>query len=278
VALFDEHPLSDLDKKAHEILGDKVVVKSLAQQAAFQGLPRYVSEYLIAKYVKPDTWKDDLTKIQAKIKELLPNQEAREMLKEKLLGKGEVTLIEPPRRIAFTYILGGDVASLVTITLDETELGTLLHLHHALSSAKLRDGFVQGWRYQLALFSKAVAEEEQARASERVDAFLSAWGEPDPKTRRALLESCATPGIVFRDAFSATDGLDDMLANLDAIQIFMPGMTLVRSGDVRQAHGTAIAPWIAKKENGDTAGAGTNVFDFAPDGRIARVVGFWGTL
>jgi len=190
-------------------------------------------------------------------------------------AKGEVVLLEPPRRIEFTYIYGGDIASLVTITLDETAQGTLLHLHQAFSSAKVRDHFVQGWRYQLALFSKAVAEEEQARASERVDAFLCAWGEPDAKTRRALLESCAAPGIVFRDAYGATDGLEDMLANLDAIQVFMPGMTLVRSGDVRQAHGTAIAPWTAKKENGDTAGAGTNVFDFSPDGRIARVVGFW---
>jgi ATP-dependent Lon protease len=94
VALFDEHPLSDLDKKAHEILGDKVVVKSLAQQAAFQGLPRYVSEYLIAKYVKPDTWRDDLAKMQAKVKELLPDLEHREFLKERLLSRGEITLID----------------------------------------------------------------------------------------------------------------------------------------------------------------------------------------
>jgi ATP-dependent Lon protease len=94
VALFDEHPLSDLDKKAHEFLGDKVVVKSLAQQAAFQGLPRYVSEYLIAKYVKPDTWRDDLAKMQAKVKELLPDLEHREFLKERLLSRGEITLID----------------------------------------------------------------------------------------------------------------------------------------------------------------------------------------
>ena len=94
MALFDEHPLSDLDKKAHELLGDKVVVKSLAQQAAFQGLPRYVSEYLIAKYVKPDTWRDDLAKMQAKVKELLPDLEHREFLKERLLSRGEVTLID----------------------------------------------------------------------------------------------------------------------------------------------------------------------------------------
>jgi uncharacterized protein YndB with AHSA1/START domain len=192
-----------------------------------------------------------------------------------ITARGEVVSLEPPRRIAFTYIYGGDASSLVTVTLEETGQGTVLNLHHAFSSAKVRDHFVQGWRYQLALFSKAVAEEEQARAAERVDAFLRAWGEPDAKTRRELLESCATPGIVFRDAYSATEDLDDMLANLEAIQVFMPGMTLSRSGDVRQAHGTAIAPWTAKKENGDPAGAGTNVFDFSPDGRIARVVGFW---
>lgn len=94
MSLFDDHPLTEFDRKAHDALGDKVVVKSLAQEAAFQRLPRYVSEYLIAKYVKPETWKDDLAKIQAKIRELLPDLEHRELLKEKLLGRGEVTLID----------------------------------------------------------------------------------------------------------------------------------------------------------------------------------------
>ncbi|HEY1376625.1 MAG TPA: BREX system Lon protease-like protein BrxL, partial [Gemmataceae bacterium] len=94
MALFDDHPLTDLDRKAHAVLGDKVVVKSLAQQAALQRLPRYVSEYLIAKYVKPDTWRDDLAKIQAKVQELLPDLEHRELLKERLLARGEVTLID----------------------------------------------------------------------------------------------------------------------------------------------------------------------------------------
>jgi ATP-dependent Lon protease len=94
VALFDEHPLTELDRKAHSLLGDKVVIKALAQQAAFQGLPRYVSEYLIAKYVKPDTWRDDLSKMQAKVRELLPDLEHRELLKERLLSRGEITLID----------------------------------------------------------------------------------------------------------------------------------------------------------------------------------------
>lgn len=93
--LFDEHPLTELDKKAHATLGDKVVIKSLTSATtSLSRLPRYVSEYLLAKFVKPETWKTDLANIQGKIKELLPDLEHRELLKEKLLAKGEVTLID----------------------------------------------------------------------------------------------------------------------------------------------------------------------------------------
>lgn len=191
-----------------------------------------------------------------------------------ITASGQVVEIEPPRRIVFTYLTGG-VETLVTITLEETKQGTLLNLHHAFTSAKIRDHFVQGWRYQLALFSRAVAEEEQSGVAGRVDAFLRAWGEPDGNVRRTLLESCATEGIVFRDLYGATEGLEDLLANLEAVQVFMPGVTLARAGDVRLSHGTAIASWAAKRANGDPAGTGINVYDLSPDGRIARVVGFW---
>lgn len=195
-------------------------------------------------------------------------------------SNGEVVEIEPPRRIVFTYTNPGQSlaeASLVTITLEEIEQGTLLNLHHAFSSAKIRDHFVQGWRHQLALFSKTVAEELHAGVAERVDAYLRAWGEPDGKTRRSLLETCVTPGLIFRDAFSATDGMDEMLANLEAVQVFMPGMTLLRAGEVRLSHNTAIADWTASAADGAPRGRGTNVYDLSPDALISRVIGFWGS-
>lgn len=187
---------------------------------------------------------------------------------------GRVVEIDPPRRIVFTYVTGG-VDTLVTVSLDETERGTRLRLQHDFTSAKIRDHFVQGWRYQLALFSKAVAEEGHAEIVRRVDDFLRAWGEPDGNVRRELLECCAMPEIVFRDAYSATDGREELLANLEAVQVFLPGVTLSRSGEVRLSHGTALAPWTAKRGGGEPAGAGVNVYDLSPDGRIARVAGFW---
>jgi ATP-dependent Lon protease len=94
MSLYDEVPLSDLDRKARSVFSDQVVVKSLAQQAAFHGLPRYVSEYLLAKYVRPETWREDLANVQAKIKDLLPDIERRELVKDRLLRIGETVLID----------------------------------------------------------------------------------------------------------------------------------------------------------------------------------------
>ena len=94
MSLYDEHPLSEFDRKALDVCGERVVIKSLASNSALARLPRFVSEYLIAKYVKPDSWRADLANIQSKIRDLLPEHEARELLKNKLLTRGEVTLID----------------------------------------------------------------------------------------------------------------------------------------------------------------------------------------
>ncbi|HKD11810.1 MAG TPA: SRPBCC domain-containing protein [Thermoanaerobaculia bacterium] len=137
-------------------------------------------------------------------------------------ARGRIVEIEPPRRIVFTYVSGG-VDSLVTVLLEETDDGTILNLRHSFSSAKIRDHYIQGWRFQLALLSKAVAEDGGAAATRNIEAFFQAWSEKDPQRRRALLESCATSVISFRDAYSATDGIDDLAANLSAVQAFLPG-------------------------------------------------------
>ena len=134
---------------------------------------------------------------------------------------------------------------------------------------------MQGWRHQLAVFSKTVAEEQHAHVSEKSGRLPPRLGRPGRKGPPHASRVLRRAGVVFRDAFSATEGLDEMLINLEAVQVFMPGMTLARAGDVRQSHGTAIADWTASAADGSPRGNGTNVYDLSPDGRIRRVVGFW---
>jgi uncharacterized protein YndB with AHSA1/START domain len=89
---------------------------------------------------------------------------------------GEVLEVAPGRRIVFTYgyATGKPIApgsSRVTIQLEPDEAGTRLELTHEFAEAGPRDEHVQGWRFQLSLFSNTVANEVYAVPRSRVAAF-----------------------------------------------------------------------------------------------------------
>lgn len=196
-----------------------------------------------------------------------------------VVASGTVVEVEPDRRIVFTY--GYEDAgkpippggSRVTVTLEETARGTLLLLRHELATADARDAHVPGWRYQLAVFANVAAAEQHAEADQRVDVFFAAWAEPDASRRRAALAEVATDDVSFRDAFACTAGLDDLVAHTGAVQMHMPGVVLQRAGRARQCQGTAVVEWEMRGADGTPRGRGTNVFELAPDGRIAAAVG-----
>jgi uncharacterized protein YndB with AHSA1/START domain len=198
-----------------------------------------------------------------------------------VVAGGAVVEITPIGRVVFTYGFesGQPIppgASRVTITLEESTRGTLVRLRHELPTAEARDAHVQGWRYQLAVFANVVAKEAHAGVAALADRFFALWAEPDAAKRRVELESIAVDALAFRDPYSCTDGLDDLNAHIGAAQRFMPGVVLERQGDVRQCQGVALVAWSAQGADGAARGSGSNVFELAPDGRLARVTGIWG--
>lgn len=193
---------------------------------------------------------------------------------------GAVVDIAPPRRIVFTYGFTsgtpiGPGASRVTIDLDAQGDATRLRLTHDFADASTRDEHVQGWRYQLSLFGNIVANEVYANAADIVDRWFSAWSIADEGQRVEALSAIASPGVQFRDRFSMIAGLGDLVPHIGAALRFMPGITLKRHGEVRHCQGTVLAEWVAASPDGQPRGSGTSVFVFAPDARIASVVGFW---
>ena len=196
---------------------------------------------------------------------------------------GEVLEVTPPEHIVFTYgfVSGKPIApgtSRVTIRLEAAGPGgreTRLSLKHEFAETAVRDEHVQGWRFQLALFGNLVANEVNANASGVVDAWFDAWAEPDATARVRAIEQIAAPDIHFRDQYSLTDGVADLLPHIAAAQIHMPGIRLRRNGDVRHCQGTVLADWKVVMPDGQQKGTGTNVFTIGPDGRIESVTGFW---
>ncbi len=117
---------------------------------------------------------------------------------------GEVLEVDHPERIAFTYgFVGGKPippgSSRVTIRLEPDDVGTRLHLRHEFPDAATRDEHVQGWRFQLSLFSNVVANEVYAHAANAVDAWFGAWTIADNHHARKR-----SPGSSLRKFASAT--------------------------------------------------------------------------
>jgi len=195
-------------------------------------------------------------------------------------ASGQVVEIVEDEKFVFTYgydsgspIPAG--SSRVTITLEDRDQGTLVKLRHELPDEKTRDAHVQGWRYQLAVFSRVVTEEQHASIQEVVDLFFRAWGELDRAKRRELLEKCVTDDFTFEDPYSSTRGIDDLNEHLAAVQMHMAGVTLRRASEPRHCKGTALVSWLAVKPDGSPPSRGTNVLTLAPDGRLAAAVGLW---
>lgn len=194
-------------------------------------------------------------------------------------SRGEVLSVAAPERIVFSYgfVSGKPMppgASRVTIQLEPDDDGTRLSLLHEFDDASTRDEHVQGWRFQLSLFSNAVSNEAFAQAAKKVDAWFASWSIADQTIRAATLAGIAVPDVTFCDGFSALAGMEDLVAHTGAAQRFMPGITLARKGDVRQCQGVVLADWTAVDSTSVERMSGTNVFVFQKDGKIQSATGF----
>ena len=194
---------------------------------------------------------------------------------------GDVVEIHAPDRIVFTYGFASGKpippgASRVTIRLEPDPQGTRLHLLHefAEDAAAVRDEHIQGWRFQLSLFSNAVANEAHANAAAAIDSWFAAWNTADGATRAATFTRVATPNVEFLDRFAALTGIEDLIAHATASQRFMPGIELKRTGEPRHCQGSVLTDWAASNRDGKTLMSGSSVYVFTPDGRIASATSF----
>jgi uncharacterized protein YndB with AHSA1/START domain len=188
-------------------------------------------------------------------------------------ASGTVKELTPGERVVFTYGYddpGKPIApggSTVEITFADVPGGTRVTLRHSVGSPELAKMHEPGWRYQLALYAKVAAAAQHERAEDVLDAWFAAWGERDPGRRRALLETCTTAEVSFSDDFAHLGGREDLDGHIAAMHVHRPDLMLVRAGPALRTHASALVPWQG----------GTSFVDFAPDGRIARVVSFSAT-
>ncbi|HEU4658417.1 MAG TPA: nuclear transport factor 2 family protein [Capillimicrobium sp.] len=111
-----------------------------------------------------------------------------------------------------------------------------------------------------------------------VDGYLEAYGETDPARRDALIAQvwCEDGRLVDPPLTGeGHGGISDMAA---AMQQQFAGHRFRRVSGIDEHHGHARYAWELVSPDGAVAAAGVDVAELADDGRLRRVVGFFGDL
>ena len=109
------------------------------------------------------------------------------------------------------------------------------------------------------------------RPEDVYELYSRAWNEPE--RARALLEECWAQDGVYADD-EVPDGVVGRAALVDLIAATheaMPGFRVWETGPKRWLAGRLALTWTQEGGDPPESLAGTDVIEFAPDGRIARV-------
>jgi hypothetical protein len=111
-----------------------------------------------------------------------------------------------------------------------------------------------------------------------VDAHLAGYCEPDPALRRTLLEQAWAPDGELVDPPMEATGHEGIAALVDAVLGHFPDHRFRRTSEVDVHHDHGRYSWELVGLDGAVAVTGLDVVTFDPQGRLTRVVGFFGDL
>ena len=111
-----------------------------------------------------------------------------------------------------------------------------------------------------------------------VDVYLAMWNEPDAARRWELVRRAWSESGRYQDPVLDSEGhagLSEMVANMHAQ---FPGHRLRRVGEIDTHHDQIRFAWEFVAPDGTVTLTGIDVGFVAADGRLKRVVGFFGPL
>jgi hypothetical protein len=117
-----------------------------------------------------------------------------------------------------------------------------------------------------------------ADVTSTIDIHLEAYCEPDPGRRNELLsEVWSESGMLIDPPFDGTGhvAISGMCA---AVLEHYPGHRFQRTGDIDTHHAYARYAWDLVAPDGTVAVNGLDLAEFGGDGKLVRVVGFFGDL
>ena len=111
-----------------------------------------------------------------------------------------------------------------------------------------------------------------------VDAYFAMLNEADPDRRAALARQAWTDDGAYYDPLLEAHGHDGLVEMVGGVHAQFPGQRFVRTSGIDAHHGIVRFGWELGDGEGTVTVAGIDVGVIAPDGRLNRIVGFFGPL
>ena len=111
---------------------------------------------------------------------------------------------------------------------------------------------------------------------ETIATYLAAWCAPDASKRKPLLEQCWAEDGLYCDPVADGRGREALEGFIASMHEQRPGAKIVMASGIDQHHNQVRFGWAFVQADGSTAIEGIDVGELAPDGRLARIIGFWG--
>lgn len=111
-----------------------------------------------------------------------------------------------------------------------------------------------------------------------VDAYFAMWNEDDPTARAALIEQAWAADGTYRDPLLAADGHAALSEMVETVHQHYPGQRFTRLTAVDEHNGFARFGWHLAGDDGTVTVGGIDVAELTDDGKLQRVVGFFGDL
>jgi hypothetical protein len=111
---------------------------------------------------------------------------------------------------------------------------------------------------------------------ELVDIYFAAWNESDADKRAKLIEQCWAEDGLYCDPVANGRGRDALSGFIAGMHAQQPGARIVVTSGIDQHHEQIRFAWAFEDKDGKRAIEGIDIGEVADDGKLARIVGFWG--
>jgi hypothetical protein len=109
-----------------------------------------------------------------------------------------------------------------------------------------------------------------------VTQYMAAWNEPDDTARHALLAQCWSDSGVYLDPNVLLAGRDELAAKIGEVMASRPGARLEFMSGIDVHHNVVRFLWRLVRADGTCGDTSIDFGEVGPDGRLVRIVGFFG--